>query len=270
MVSVTTSVAALNKLLSLRAPQELNINTNAAMNQFFSTGIAFSGAQVFTGHANSEWIRKPAQNNLTLNYSLKTDSLGSGLIFIADYVRSTKMELNNFASIYSLPAKNATYRNSTPNTTSLYSVQTDFTQVLGQTFSFKSGLKLAGTERDNEVVNEQFNGANWVLNTNLSNRFIYKEFLSMAYASLEKNWKLLNIKGGLRAEHTLMRGNSVTAGTKFTRNYLRLFPSVFISQKLREENGSTVYFNYSRRLQRPAFADLNFFTGFILDVEFFL
>ena len=241
-----------NQSIGIQSVQTVN-----KMNQYFDTGISYIGNQPLTGFARSEWFRKPLLNNTTLNYSLNTDSLGSGIKIIADYVHSTKAEVNDFSSSYTLPQKNSTYRNSTPNTTNLYSVQTDYTKIFGKEVSFKAGLKFVATERDNEVLNENYIGGNWVLNTNLSNRFIYKEYLSMAYTSFEKSWGKLSIKAGLRAEQTNMDGNSITGNEQFKRAYLRLFPSVFISKKLNEEKGSSVFLSYSRRLQRPSFADLN-------------
>lgn len=233
------------------------IHNAGKLNQYFDTGIILRGSQPLTGVARSEWYRRPSLNSTTINYSLKTDSLGSGLKVIGDYIRSTKSELNNFSSSYSLTQKNSNYRNNTPNITDLYSVQTDFTQVLNKTTSFKTGFKFVVTERDNEVLNERFIDSTWQLNDRLSNRFIYEEFLSMAYASLEKSLGKFDVKAGLRAEYTKMGGNTVTSNEQFKRDYFSLFPSLFITRKINEAKGSSLYFSYSRRLQRPSFADLN-------------
>ncbi len=234
-----------------------SIATANKMDQYFDTYITFLGAQPLTGDARSEWFRKPSLSGTTLNYILKTDSLGSSLKVIADYVYSTRTETNYFKSVYTYAPKNSIYRNNTPNTTTLYSLQTDYTQSLKKTLQFKTGLKFVATKRDNEVLNENLVAGQWQVNPQLSNRFIYRENLSMAYASLEKTWGKLSIKGGLRAEYTQMNGNSVTGNEQFTRNYIGLFPSVFVSRKFDEEKGSAVYLSYARRLQRPSFADLN-------------
>ncbi|SFH40066.1 outer membrane beta-barrel protein [Pedobacter insulae] len=234
-----------------------SVQNESKMNQYFDTYISFQGGQPLTGQARSEWFRKPSLHSSTLNYLLKTDSLGSELKMIADYVYSTRTELNNFSSVYSFTPKNSTYRNNTPNKTNLYSLQTDYTKVFGEALSFKTGLKFVATKRDNEVLNENLIEGTWQINPKLSNRFIYNEKLSMAYASLEKTWGKLSAKVGLRAEYTDMEGNSLTENSKFNRDYLGLFPSLFVNQKLNEKNGSALYLSYSRRLQRPGFADLN-------------
>jgi outer membrane receptor protein involved in Fe transport len=234
-----------------------SIQTANKMNQYFDTDISFIGGQPLTGSARSEWFRKPSLNGTTLNYSWKIDTLGSGLKVLADYVHSTRTELNNFISTYTVSQKNSFYRNNTPNTTNLYSVQTDYTKAFQRRISFKAGIKLVATKRDNEVLNEDLIGETWEVNTKLSNRFIYKEQLSMAYASLEKSWGRWSGKLGLRAERTDMDGKSITGNESFKRDYVGLFPSLFISRNLDEKSGRAVYLSYSRRLQRPSFADLN-------------
>jgi hypothetical protein len=233
------------------------VQTATRLNQYFDTHINFLGSQPLTGAAHSEWYRKPILNGTTVNYVWKTDSLGSTFKVIGDYVYSKRTELNNFSSVYTLSSKNSIFRNSTPNRTDLWSIQTDYTKVLKKLVTFKTGLKFASTTRDNEVLNENLVGDVWVKNTKLSNEFIYKENLSMAYASLEKSWKKISVKAGLRAEFTQMDGNSITANQQFKRDYLGFFPSLFVNQKLKEGSSDAIYFSYSRRLQRPAFADLN-------------
>ncbi|NEU09596.1 TonB-dependent receptor [Flavihumibacter sp. R14] len=242
-----------NQFLSLQSMQTLN-----KLDQYFNTNITvFDDRQPLTGSARSEWFRKPQSSSSTINYALKLDSLGSGLKIIGDYTYSKKTELNNFVSVYSDAEKNSIYRNNTPNITNLYSLQADFTKILSNKWEFKSGLKFAAPERDNEVINENYISENWVRNSGLSNRFIYQEHLSMVYASLGKDIHKLSVKFGLRAEETRMEGNSVTGNEKFKRKYFSLFPSLFLRQHLNEAKGSSVFFNYARRLQRPSFGDLN-------------
>lgn len=242
-----------NQSLTLQA-----IETKGELNQYFNTEIDFTrSSRPLTGSARSEWFRKPYQGSTTLNYVLKLDSLGSGLKVIGDYVRNTKTERNDFYSRYTVSERNSTFRNNTPNRTNLYSVQTDFTKVFPHDLEFKAGLKFVATERDNEVLNEDLIGTEWVVNKQLSNHFIYSESLSMAYASINKTKGKTNIKLGLRAEQTHMNGESITSGAQFSRNYIGLFPSLFITQQLDKEKKNSVYFSYSRRLQRPSFADLN-------------
>ncbi len=66
---------------------------------------------------------------------------------------------------------------------------------------------------------------------------------------------------GLRLENTTSKGNQLTTGDKFTRNYTQLFPTAYVSYKMNEKN--TFSLNYGRRIERPDYADLNPFYFFL-------
>ena len=245
----------------LSANQSIGIQTignRSRYTQSFITWINLSSpGSVLTGDANSEWLRNPNLSSTTINYLWKTDTLGSMLKLIGDYTNSNKTETNNFSSVYNDPAQNSIYRNNTPNTTKIYSLQADYTKVLKRKLEFKGGAKYVSTKRDNKLINEDYTNSEWVFNAAKSNYFIYDESLLMAYSSLEKTIKSFSIKAGLRAEQTFVKGNSVTSGQRFSKNYLGLFPSVFLLKTLNEEKGTSIHLNYTRRLQRPSFKDLN-------------
>ncbi|WP_257669786.1 outer membrane beta-barrel protein [Parapedobacter tibetensis] len=251
----------LGAVYDFSANQSIGLQTNlnrGKLLQYFDTEIELTGQeQALDGLANSEWTRKPEFSSTTLNYSLKTDSLGSRLKFIADYVHSENPNINHFQSRYSDPQQDATFRNSTPSITRLFSAQTDFTQLFKNKMQFKVGAKYTSTNRDNEVVHENFIVDSWILDPGRSNRFIYKEQLMMGYASLEHKLKRTSVQLGLRAEQTIMDGNSFTAGIQFHRSYLNFFPSVFIMHELDSAKKTSLLLNYTRRLSRPSFASLN-------------
>ena len=226
--------------------------------QSFITDIDFSSPGKYTtGQATSQWLRNPNLVSTTVNYSLKTDTSGSVLKLIADYTNSNKTETNNFSAVYNDPLQNSIYRNNTPNTTDIYSLQADYTKVLKYKLEYKGGVKYVSTKRDNKLLNEDYIDNEWMMNSAKSNYFIYNENLLMAYSSLEKTIKSFSIKAGLRAEETFVKGNSVTSDQQFSKNYLGLFPSLFILKTFNEEKGSSMHLNYTRRLQRPSFSLLN-------------
>jgi outer membrane receptor protein involved in Fe transport len=235
------------------------IHTVNNLLQSFQTGIELNniGQPLLTGNSISEWVRKPVMKGATLNYLLRLDSIGSVFKVIGDYVHSTKSELNEFNSMYSDAARNSRYRNNTPNVTEIYSLQADYTRNFGNQLELKSGMKYAATKRDNTVLSEDYVNGNWVLDPGISNQFIYDEKLAMAYVSLEKTIHRTSFKIGFRGEETFMKGNSVTSGQTFSRNYFGLFPSMYILQKLKKEGETAIYLSYSRRIARPQFSDLN-------------
>ncbi|MGV3762398.1 outer membrane beta-barrel protein [Parapedobacter sp.] len=226
--------------------------------QYFDTDITLTKRdQALTGSANSAWTRTPELVSSTLNYSWKTDSLGSAIKFIADYLHSENPNSNLFKSQYTDPQRDATFRNSTPSTTRLYSTQLDYSQYTTNRFLFKLGAKYTATDRDNEVIHENFDATGWVVDPGRSNRFLYREQLLMGYAAMEYNVNRTNVQLGVRAEKTIMDGHSVTAGIQFHRSYLNFFPSMFILYQLDSTKHTALVLNYTRRLSRPSFTALN-------------
>ena len=73
-----------------------------------------------------------------------------------------------------------------------------------------------------------------------------------------KNW---NLQAGLRAEQTRSRGTSLTVAQTTARQFLNLFPSVFLQQTVTPTY--QISYQYSRRINRPRYEDLNPFVYFI-------
>ena len=81
-------------------------------------------------------------------------------------------------------------------------------------------------------------------------------------------WALLPIsnhtetpQAGLRAENTIAKGNQLTTGQTFDRNYVNWFPSTFLTYQFSEKY--TMGLNMSRRLDRPTYEQLNPFKSFL-------
>ncbi|MCP9753355.1 outer membrane beta-barrel family protein [Ferruginibacter sp. HRS2-29] len=230
---------------------------NQFLNKFYTASYYKDLNEETNGNAYTDWIRKPLFISTTLNYTWKTDTAGSLFKFIADHTYGKKTETNLFIADYSDPSQNATYLVSTPTGTGIFSLQGDYTKVLSSKIQVKMGMKFASSEKDNELIREDKIDDTWEKDTALSNHFIYRENIWMYYASMERIWGNTSLKAGIRAEHTISKGNSITSEEKFKRSYLGLFPSVFITRSLNEAKGNSLYLNYSRRLQRPGFRELN-------------
>ncbi|MEP6673805.1 MAG: outer membrane beta-barrel family protein [Ferruginibacter sp.] len=214
-------------------------------------------SRLITGDANTKKTRTLDFSGTTFNYNWKIDTLGSMLKVIADYSSNNKEENDGYNAAFSDTLQNSVYRNSLPNNIKIFTMQSDFIKALKSKFEIRSGIKYASINRDNTVLKEDLLNSAWAVNTAGSNQFIYKENLLMAYASVEKIIKKTTIKAGLRAEETFSKGNVITSNQVFNKNYVGLFPSVFIMHNLNEEKGSAIYLNYSKRQQRPGLSDLN-------------
>jgi len=230
---------------------------NQFLNKFYTASFYKDINEETTGNAYTDWIRKPLFINTTFNYSWKMDTVGSVFKFIVDHTYGKKTETNLFIAGYSDPLQNTTYVVGTPTGTGLYSMQADYTKAWSNKLQLKIGAKFASSEKDNELIREdQLNGV-WEKDTALSNHFIYRENIWMYYTALEKVFGNTTVKAGIRAEETISKGNSITSSERFKRKYFGWFPSLFINHSLNETKGNSLYLNYSRRLQRPGFRELN-------------
>lgn len=97
---------------------------------------------------------------------------------------------------------------------------------------------------------------------NRSNQFDYKERNQAFYLNGVKQFNAkLSLQLGLRLENTQTEGYSFTINQKNTNNYLKLFPTVYLSYQKNENHNFA--FSYGRRINRPSFANLNPFRSYL-------
>lgn len=86
--------------------------------------------------------------------------------------------------------------------------------------------------------------------------FSYKENVQAVYASANKKFSNnLESQVGLRVENTQAKSYDVALDQSVNKNYTKLFPSVNISYA--PQPGAVYRLSYSRRIDRPTFAQLN-------------
>lgn len=152
-----------------------------------------------------------------------------------------------------------TFTNNTPTDIDIYTGKLDYERSLlgGQ---FAVGLKTTNIITDNTFDFFDLIDDVEVKNTDRSNNFKYEERVNAAYASWQKQlndrW---NVMAGFRTEHTYSNGtlNSEkdTEDENVERNYFDYFPSAGLTYKMNDKNNFSV--NYSRRIDRPNYQDLN-------------
>src|SRR6185436_1527096 len=127
------------------------------------------------------------------------------------------------------------------------------------------GAKTAWVKTDNDFQRFDVNGLSEVLDKDRSNHFIYKENINAGYVNYNRQYKKLMIQAGVRVENTVSEG--ITNGLKFTgssytpnsssfkRSYTDFFPSAAITFNKNPMKQWSL--TYSRRIDRPAYQDLN-------------
>ena len=200
------------------------------------------------------------QYSFNLNYKVKLDTSGKSLNVDFDYVPYQKgnvQDVNNLTYLPDGSLASSPYQISSPATQKIdiYSGKLDYDYKLGKRWTMESGLKYTSIVSENKF--DFFNTAGAVpeLDQSKSDLFQYTENTAAAYTSISGDIGKWNFKGGLRAEYTRTKGTSVSLDSINTKNYLRLFPTVFVTYKASDNNEFN--FTYSKRIERPDYRQLN-------------
>ncbi len=207
--------------------------------------------------------------NANLNYRYAVTG-GTELNIDADYgffkIRSNQFQPNYYLDFPSRDTiYRAVYNMIAPTNIDLYSVKADYEQ------NFKGGRlgiggKIGYVNTDNDFQRYDVFGSSKVLDTLKSNKFAYKENINAVYVNYNKAYKGFMVQFGVRMENTIAKGTSegfrqlgngdyVTYDSSFKRNYTNLFPSASVTLNKNPMNQWS--FSYSRRIDRPAYQDLN-------------
>ncbi len=142
--------------------------------------------------------------------------------------------------------------------------QIDYTDYLGSVF-FETGVK--GSFIDSESRLDYFlenDGTEFI--PNLSDDYTYDERVYAGYFSLSKDWEKWSIKTGLRVEQTESSGVSINVSSINDLDYFELFPSFYLLYNINDNH--SLSFDYSRKLERPRYEDLNPFRTYINERTF--
>ena len=134
--------------------------------------------------------------------------------------------------------------------------QVDFS-LPKEKYKIETGLKASYRSNDGEQSSDRLDFTTGLFNEDLTfaDRFILSEFVYAGYLQWTGRWKVFDLSAGLRAEQTFIEGDSKSADTTFTRDFLNLFPSASVKYGLKE--GHDVQLSYSRRINRPREQQLN-------------
>ncbi|WP_262148868.1 TonB-dependent receptor domain-containing protein [Chryseobacterium foetidum] len=213
------------------------IKDEAGERSFSSDALAFN-------HRNNHYA--------TLFYDVKIDSLGSKLSVSGNLISNNA----NADDYYNTQTDQliSTYINPI-NQYRIYSGQADLEKNFRK-FKTESGLKFTKIKNDSFFNYYDLNNGIPTMNFNQSNNFFYDENNYAAYISgnyeISDKW---SAKAGLRYEFTELTGISPNENLTTKNHYGKFFPTAYISYKPNENNAFSI--NYSKRINRPSFRDLN-------------
>lgn len=200
--------------------------------------------------------------NTNLNYQFK-DTSGHQLNVDVDYGvfdnTARAFQPNTYETTEGQLVRQSDYANHAPTQITIQTAKADYEQrLLGGKLGF--GGKATNIKTDNTFEFFDIPNGQPILNLNRSNTFVYTENVNAAYANysriLGKKW---NFQAGVRGEQTNSIGDLTSAipqnDQKVTRHYFNLFPSA--SLNFQQSEKSVWSLNYSKRINRPNYQDLN-------------
>ncbi|OCX51243.1 hypothetical protein BEL04_18835 [Mucilaginibacter sp. PPCGB 2223] len=132
-----------------------------------------------------------------------------------------------------------------------WNLQTDYTDPIGKDGKLELGYRTTLNRADNNFIASVFNATTnqFVYDPTISTRFIYDEKIHAVYSNYQQQFGKFGLQVGARFEKTIINTNLVNFDTSHVQNYFRVYPSVFLSEKLTDDQ--TLQLSYSRRINRP-------------------
>ena len=203
--------------------------------------------------------------NFNVNYHY-ADTTGHEINIDADHGFYKSRKTSYQPNAYYTPAPETllyekNYRNNTPTNITIN------TQKIDYATPFKKGQLSVGAKVSNVKTDNVFNlyeviNGNDFIDLNRSNSFLYTENINSGYINYTRPLsKKINLQTGLRVENTssksqLTRADGMRqADAIIARNYTDLFPSAAFTYTASVNH--LFNFNYSRRIDRPNYSDLN-------------
>lgn len=209
------------------------------------------------------------RSSTRLNYKHNFPANGKELTADVIYNEGSRTQYNNIVNSYFNPGgdvyqPSATVRNSGGNDETQFTFQVDYTNPISEKTKVEMGARSYQSKFSNTydafAVN---NGTETKLP--LSNDYEYTETVHAGYFTYSgtNSKETFGYQVGLRAEYAKFDGLLPDSALKFGYEYPNgisniwnaLFPSLYLSQKLDDKN--ELQFNYSRRVRRPRFWQLN-------------
>lgn len=249
------------------------VNGNFSDMEFTTSGPMYfteisSGTQVKVMNATND--NKMPRNDVNANLNYRFSAGGKEFSIDADYgfynIKSDQYQPNfYYDGTGTVETNRAIYNMVAPTNIDIATLKSDYEQ------DFKGGKLGIGGKTSFVKTNNNFKSYNVfttgnVLDTGKSNKFDYKENINALYVNYARQYKKgFMVQLGLRAENTNLTGTSngyrwdtnswEKYDTTFKRNYTGLFPSAAVTFNKNPMKQWT--FSYSRRIDRPAYQDLN-------------
>ncbi|MDQ6761167.1 MAG: TonB-dependent receptor [Bacteroidota bacterium] len=216
-----------------------------------------------TSDSRFQFNRYNTQGNFTHKFPKDGEELNASVDVSYGDVKNNSNILNTFyltdGSLYEDPN---IVRNDGTNNNNQVTAKIDFVNPLKNDNKIETGLR-SYTNNYNSTFNSfaLTNGAE--IKLPLSNNYKYTEVVDAAYFTYTGKIKSIGYQAGIRGEYSKFTGTLIDSARSFGYEYpdkLRniwdaLFPSLYLSKKINDNE--EIQLNYSRRVRRPNFWQLN-------------
>lgn len=170
---------------------------------------------------------------------------------------SNEIEDNHYTNVYYYPARLSSFDNTIIKQIDHQQQLTiEYTNPLSESSKLEAGYSGSFAQLDKNFYGEYYDTAQqkFVRDLVKSNQFLYKEFIHAFYATYQHSYEKFGYELGLRAEPVKINGNLVTKDSLISNSYFKIFPTIHLSYKIKNNE---LQLNYSKRVNRAEGDDLN-------------
>lgn len=247
-----------------------SFNTNS-VNNYTNTPITYLPTATGYRRLIADNTQSGLRDNVNLNLNYRyADSLGRELNIDGNYgyfkTNSDQYQPNFYMNFPGTTEITRTvYNMIAPGKIYIANLKADYEQNLNKG-KLGYGLKISLVESTPDFQRYNVYTSSKVYDSLRSNNFNYKENINAAYINYNKQYKGFMVQLGLRAENTHATGTSkgfkqstgstlVAYDSTFKREYTDVFPSASVT--FNKNPMSQWSLTFSRRIDRPAYQDLN-------------
>lgn len=232
------------------------------VDQFTEVKDRASGEKIRNIHSHGDEPQYPKRHLVNLYNKVELDSSGKNLMLNLDYFKDTNPynEKNYEGMSVDQESKETQFFKSInryARDVTNYSASLDIEYPL-KWIDLDFGGKLSNLKSDNDIsfFNSGFKDVPVIDNQLENTKFDYRENISSLYISANRNFrKKWSAKFGLRLEDTQVNASTEDSEIERNNDYTNVFPTFYLSYKATVN--SVFALNYSRRIERPSFFNLN-------------
>ena len=195
-----------------------------------------------------------------MNYNYIFDKKGVDLNIDIDYgyISNKKNQTQDNIFLSSIGNESelcSSKRSLLPQITNVWSANIGYHNSVTETGYWDAGAKISGSKTDYNTVCEELTEGKWENDLYKSNYYKYSENIYAAYVNGGQRFEKIGYQIGMRLEYTVSKGELITTHERNDKNYLRLFPALFLQYMINENHNLVT--SYTRRIKRPDYQMLN-------------